>query len=364
MTPTRISGEPPHDLQLSLLEAPPSPLFPATRYQGSKAKLAPWIWQQLKGLTFDTALDAFGGTACIAHLLKRHGKEVTYNDLLRSNYLIGLAMVENDSVELGEDDLEFLLSRHRGIAYPDFIQRTFPSIYFTDAENTWLDMVVTNVRHLEGIYKQALAYFALFQACLVKRPFNLFHRNNLYLRTADVPRTFGNKATWDAPFPVHLRRSVETGNRGVFSNGRGCRAINKDALAVSGDYDLVYVDTPYIGANGVGVDYLAFYHFLEGLADYDGWGSHLDFRSRHRAFKRRPCDWCDRSRVQRAFDALFDRFRNSIVVVSYRADGIPSIPELLSLLRHHKHDVRVAETLNYRYVLSKRRSAEVLIVAR
>lgn len=34
-----------------------------------------------------------------------------------------------------------------------------------------------------------------------------------------------------------------------------------DALDVPGDYDLVYVDTPYIPKSGVGVDYLDFYHF-------------------------------------------------------------------------------------------------------
>ena len=35
-----------------------------------------------------------------------------------------------------------------------------------------------------------------------------------------------------------------------------------DALDVPGDYDLVYVDTPYIPKSGVGVDYQDFYHFL------------------------------------------------------------------------------------------------------
>jgi len=316
----------------------------------------------MRNLPFDTALDAFGGTGCIAHLLKRHGKEVSYNDILRSNYLIGLALIENDSVRLSEGDIESLLSAHEGVAYPDFIQRTFSSIYFTDEENAWLDMVVTNIRHLENPCKQAVAYFALFEACLVKRPFNLFHRKNLYLRIAEVPRSFGNKATWDAPFPVHFRKFAAAGNRAVFSNGRRNRAINVDAMEIPGHYDLVYVDTPYISSSGIGVDYLAFYHFLEGLADYDHWADRVDFRSKHRAFKKQPCQWCDPARVRHAFDQLFERFRDCIIVVSYRADGIPSIPELTSVLRRHKQHVTVAQTLNYRYVLSKRRSAEVLII--
>ena len=36
--------------------------FPSTRYQGSKAKLVDWIWDQICGLDFTTCLDAFGGT--------------------------------------------------------------------------------------------------------------------------------------------------------------------------------------------------------------------------------------------------------------------------------------------------------------
>jgi adenine-specific DNA-methyltransferase len=318
----------------------------------------------MRNLPFDTALDAFGGTGCVAYLLKAHGKQVTYNDILHSNYLIGVGLIENDDIRLSDEDVDFLLCARRGIAYPDFIQRTFSSIYFTDEENAWLDTVVTNIHRLDDSYKQALAYFALFEACLVKRPFNLFHRRNLYIRTADVPRTFGNKATWDTPFTVHFRKFVAAGNRAVFANGRRNRAINVDATQVQGDYDLVYVDTPYIASNGVGVDYLAFYHFLEGLADYRKWPERVDSSSKHRAFKRRPCDWCDPARAAGAFDRLFQRFSRSILVVSYRADGIPSIPELTSLLRRYKRRVDIAETSNYRYVLSTRRSAEVLIIAR
>jgi adenine-specific DNA methylase len=60
--------------------------FPSTRYQGSKAKLADWIWEQIADLDFMTCLDAFGGTGAVAYRLKQAGKRVTYNDVLRFNY--------------------------------------------------------------------------------------------------------------------------------------------------------------------------------------------------------------------------------------------------------------------------------------
>jgi hypothetical protein len=55
--------------------------FPSTRYQGSKAKLADWIWQQIAPLDFETCLDAFGGTGSIAYRLKQADQTVAYTRL-------------------------------------------------------------------------------------------------------------------------------------------------------------------------------------------------------------------------------------------------------------------------------------------
>ena len=38
--------------------------------------------------------------------------------------------------------------------------------------------------------------------------------------------------------------------------------MNSDIFDVKDDYDLVYIDTPYISQKGGGVDYHDFYHFL------------------------------------------------------------------------------------------------------
>ncbi len=174
--------------------------FPSTRYQGSKAKLADWIWEQVADLDFTTCLDAFGGTGAVAYRLKQAGKRATYNDILRFNYYIGLALIENSRIRLGPEEIDWLLQRHPEITYPHFVQDMFADIYFTDQENAWIDQTITNIRQLADPYKFALAFFALCQSCLVKRPYNLFHRKNLYIRFAEVDRSFGNKTSWDRPF--------------------------------------------------------------------------------------------------------------------------------------------------------------------
>jgi adenine-specific DNA-methyltransferase len=336
--------------------------FPSTRYQGSKAKLADWIWEQIGDLDFVTCLDAYGGTGAISYLLKQEGKQVTYNDLLCFNYYIGLALIENNQVRLSSGEIDWLLQRHPEIAYPGFVQENFRDIYFTDEENAWIDQTITNIRQLSDGYKSALAFFALCQACIIKRPYNLFHRKNLYIRFAEVDRSFGNKTTWDRPFDEWFRDFVEEANQAVFDNGCRNHALNLDAIDVPGDYDLVYIDTPYISKRGVAVDYLGFYHFLEGLTMYDDWDKNIDHRSKHRRLKTRPSEWTDRTRIHRAFDRLFSKFQNSVIVVSYRSDGIPSESELASMLKRYKSDVRVERFGQYKYVLSINSKSEELLL--
>jgi adenine-specific DNA-methyltransferase len=336
--------------------------FPSTRYQGSKAKLASWIWEQIANLDFTTCLDAFGGTGAVAYRLKQAGKAVTYNDLLRFNHHFGLALIENKQVRLNPEELDCLLSAHDDLIYPCFVQDTFSDIYFTDQENAWIDRTITNIRQLTDPYKAAIAFFALCQACIIKRPYNLFHRKNLYIRFAEVERTFGNKTTWDTSFEEWFRVFAEEVNQAVFDNGQANRALNYDALSVAGDYDLVYIDPPYISSSGVGVDYFEFYHFLEGLTIYEDWEKHIDYRTKHRRLKRYPSAWSDKRRITFAFDRIFHRFQNSIVVVSYRNDGIPTGSELVTLLRKYKRHVRVEHYGQYKYVLSKNSESKELLL--
>lgn len=339
-------------------------LPPATRYQGSKRKLCPWIMQRLAELSFDTVLDAFGGTGSVAYALKAAGKRVTYNDLLRANCEIGIALIENDATRLRPATCARILRTDRRRRYPAFIARTFRGIYFTDAENAWLDRTRTHIAAVADRHERALAWYSLFQAALAKRPFNLFHRRNLYLRTADVPRSFGNKRTWDRPFPEHFRAFAAAANAAVIDGGGTCRAVCGDACAVEGHFDLVYIDPPYVNSRGIGVDYAHFYHFLEGLVDYDAWAERIDFATRHRRMRAAPNPWTHARTVAGAFETLFDRFSNSQLAVSYRSDGVPTIAALAALLRRHKRRVRVHDLDRYQYVLSTRRtSREVLLIA-
>ncbi len=349
-------------LQMRLIED--CAAFPSTRFQGSKLKIIDWIWDTIKDIDFNTALDAFGGTGSVGYMLKEKGKQVTYNDILKFNWYIGTALIENDHIRLTEKDVDFLITKHSEIKYPTLVYDTFKDIYFTDEENQWIDMVVTNITLLDNIYKKAFAYFALCQACIIKRPFNLFHRKNLYLRFSDVERNFGNKTTWDTPFKVHFRKFVDEANLAVFSNGKQNKAINLDVFDIEGKFDLVYIDTPYISKDGVGVDYLGFYHFLEGLVSYSNWRGMIDYKTKHKRLKGNGSLWIDKKQIHLAFDRLFEKFKNSILVVSYRSDGIPSVEEIEALMKSYKPSIVELKRKNYKYVLSNNHSEEILLIGK
>ena len=339
-------------------------IFPSTRFQGSKLKIVDWIWDAMKDLNFDSVLDAFGGTGSVGYMLKSRCKRVTYNDILKFNWYIGAALIENSKVQLSEKDVNFLLKKHNNINYPTFIYDTFKDVYFTDEENEWIDIVVTNIDSLKGFYKKALAYFALTQACIIKRPYNLFHRKNLYIRLSDVERSFGNKVTWDTPFEVHFRNFAEEANRAIFRNGKQNKALNMDVFDIQGQYDLVYIDTPYISKKGVGVDYFGFYHFLEGLVSYGNWDRMIDYKTKHKRLRGNGSVWTDKNKIFPAFDRLFKKFRDSIMVISYRSDGIPSVDDLIYLLKKYKKNVEELKRKNYKYVLSTNNSEEVLLIGK
>lgn len=342
----------------------PAPQFPSTRYQGSKSKLIPWLQSLLAPHRdrFYHALDAFGGTGVVSYLFKQWGKQVTYNDVLRCNALFGKALIENTHKKLSTTHLERLLTHDPERDYPALIQRQFQDIYFTDQENQWLDRTLTHIRELDDPYLYAMAFFALSQACLIKRPYNLFHRKNLYLRLADVPRSFGNKSSWDRDFDETFRAFAQEINQSVFDNGQACQALCQDVFTLEGDFDLVYLDPPYISQRGNKTDYRGFYHFLEGMTDYEAWESRIDAKSKHKRLRPMPSPWTNKHQITQAFKTLLAHFSDAdLIVLSYRSDGIPAPQDITAMLKRHKPHVTLHNYGTYTYALSTNKSSQELV---
>lgn len=115
--------------------------------------------------------------------------------------------------------------------------------------------------------------------------------------------------------------------------------------------------------NGTSVNYLDFYHFLEGIANYDNWAKLIDYSTKNKKFISKKTLWDSKDSIYKAFNALFEHFKDSILVVSYRSDGIPSIDDLFHMLNKYKNKITIVRR-KYKYVLSKNGDGEeVLLIA-
>ena len=348
--------------------------YPTTRYQGSKRKILPWIYENLKDIRFNTVLDGCGGSASVSYLFKKMKKTVTYNDNLKFNHIIGKALIENHTVNFTDEDVFNLLNAN--LDTPDLIDRLFKDIYYLDTENCWLDKMgfgILNMNHYTGQileYKKSIAYYALFQACLTKRPFNLFHRNNLNIRTADVKRNFGNKVTWEKDFTETFKNFVVEANTKIFNTGKVCTSINESIFDIEDvAYDLVYLDLPYINNEGTNEtsNYLKCYHFLEGLVNYDQWENMIDHKTPTlRMLDSQKDKYFNKENIYESFETLIEKFSRSKIVISYKKGGMPSIEYIVKVMKQYKRNV-YTRSQHYTYALNKqngnaKKNKEVLII--
>ena len=360
-------------------------LAPSTRFQGSKRKLLPWLKTTFDGLEFSSAIDLMSGTASVSYLLKRMGKQIISNDYLRFNYLTAQGFIENEKHTIERKDLKWILGKHSHVKYGSFIEDTFENFYYTPAENQWIDQIICNICELESSSqsethaKQALLIHSLIQACLMKRPFNLFHRRNLNLRLANVERTFGNQTTWNKPFEDLLTSKIKESNSFVFDNGMVNKAMNEDALEIrESDVDLVYLDPPYFRWNGERrqSNYRFGYHFVEGLAQYNEWSELLDHTSPLLALKPNGGSsevlyQCEKSILEDKFlewlNCIVKNWPDAQIVMSYKRPGIPTSEAIQTLLEETGRNVVMRYT-DYQYALNRRNgkpneNLELLFVA-
>ena len=345
----------------------------------------PWIQSAFEELDFSSVIDLMSGTGSVSYLLKRMGKQVIANDYLKFNYITAQAFIENKKYLVDEEELKWILGKNSRVEYDSFIAQTFRDYYFTQPENQWIDQVICNINQLSGPdqsairAKRAIATHSLIQACLMKRPFNLFHRRNLYLREAQVDRSFGNKTTWDTPFQKLLQNKISESNLYVFDNGMKNKAMNEDAAKIStSSVDLVYIDPPYFRLDGDRrqSNYRFSYHFVEGLAQYGVWHDLLDNKSPLRALKPNGNSGevlyqCERSKLQETLlcwlKRIVSNWPNAQIVMSYKQPGVPSWWVIKKLLEDTGRDVSVCRA-TYQYALNRRNgkpneNLEILFIA-
>jgi adenine-specific DNA methylase len=341
--------------------------FPSTRYSGSKRRFLHWIWENVSDIKFDSALDVFGGTASVSLLFKQKGKRVHYNDILSFNQIIGTALIANSKTTVTGNDLENIF-KSKPISKKKTIQNLYTGTFYLEQENIWLDNFIQKVAMVDDKFKRAIILSALFQACLSKRPFNLFHRANLNLRTNDVKRNFGNKTTWEKPFEELIKKFVAEYNQSVFDNEKKNKVVGgHDALYCPNGVDLVYIDPPYFSNNhSSGLNYLEYYNFLEGIANYNKWTDLvIDSETNVPKLKEKKAiqHFTNKEQITNSIEKLIERFQDNIIVMSYLDEGIPDKQTIKKIFKKYGKKVTVKEK-QHKYALSHYSKNELLFIAK
>jgi adenine-specific DNA-methyltransferase len=308
--------------------------YPLLRYMGSKYKLLDWIGEVLGDYSFDSVLDGFSGSGAVSYLFKTMGKKVYSNDFLHMAYTIAKATTENPDRLISSADVELLTQVSPDA--PDFIQRTFKDIFFSQEELFFLDQVSFNVGKLSDPYLVALAKTALIRSCLKKQP------RGVFTISGNMDRYNDGRRDLRLSLEEHFREQVDIYNSIIFSNGRNNLAFQGDIYSFDEQRyapDLVYLDPPYVPRSDDNC-YVKRYHFVEGLSKY--WeNEEIDYSTKVHKIKKKYTPFSYRRTAIEAFDKMFEKFSNSIIVLSYSSNGFPDLETLVEIMGKYKSKVDV-----------------------
>lgn len=311
--------------------------YPATRYMGSKQKLLQHISESVKELEFDSVIDLFSGSGIVGYMFKAQGKKVVSNDHMHMSQTFAKALIENNSVILDPKIAKKILNKN--LDSDRFVERTFKGLYFTNAENVLIDHIRANIKELDNEYEAAIAMTALIRACTKKRPRGIF--------TYVGDRYDDGRKDLQTSLRQHFMDAVLAVNNAVFDNSKKNEARNADAMKLKPlKNSLVYIDPPYFTPKS-DAEYVRRYHFVEGLAR-DWRGVEIQENTLTKKFKGYPTPFSTQVGASNAFDLLFKRFSENILLVSYSSNSLPSLDEMVALMSKYKNHVEVIP-IDYKY---------------
>lgn len=333
-------------------------LYPKFRFMGSKHKLLPWMHEVLNDLEFESVLDGFSGSGAVSYLFKTMGKKVFSNDFLYFPTVITKGLCVNSNAILTDEDLEKILVKDKNAG--DFIFKTYKDIFYTHADLQFLDQAYFNIDTKLQENKKYLALTALIRACIKKQP------RGIFTVSGDLSNYDDGRRDLKLTIEQHFKEQIEVCNNLVFDNGHTHASFNGpiSELELDMNIDLVYLDPPYVPKSDDNC-YVKRYHFLEGLSKY--WkGEEIMKNTKVKKIKKKYTPFSYRSKAIEAFDGLFNRFRDSIIVLSYSSNGYPDLEILTKLMNRYKKNICV-EKKGHQYHIgnhsnSKRNKVEEYLI--
>ncbi|WP_340084225.1 Dam family site-specific DNA-(adenine-N6)-methyltransferase [Siminovitchia sp. FSL H7-0308] len=311
--------------------------YPPTRYMGSKKDLLESIWSVASQFEFESVADLFSGSGIVSYMFKAQGKQVFSNDYMAFSSTFTKALIENNKTTLSANDLKKLLNTE--VVSDNFVSKTFKGIYYNDEDNLFIDKLRQTIPLLKNKNKQALAMSALVRACMKRRPRGIF-------TFVGLDKYDDGRRDLQLSLQEHFIEAVQIYNNAVFDNGQRNSSRNGDAMSFRKKADIVYIDPPYYSPHSDN-EYVRRYHFVEGLVK-DWEGIEIQEETKTKKFKSYPTPFSSRKGAHDAFDLLFKKHKESVLIVSYSSNSLPTKDEMLDLLAKYKSNVDVV-SINHQY---------------
>ena len=328
--------------------------YPTINYIGNKEKIVEWISSLLPS-DAKSFFDVFAGGCSVAYMAKEKGLKVFANDILKINFYIAKALIENPKEMLNEEDVELIF---QGEPFKGFMTENYANQYYFEEECMQLDLYRANIDKLGTDFKKSLALILMRRAMIRKMPYSRFTiRWDKVRQLRDEEFSYQHykrrRHYHNQSFRFHFEDNLNEYNEAVFDNGQNNIAFNLDVFEALEHIkaDIIYMDPPYAGTMN---DYFGFY----GLLDSYITGSVIE-----------PFDnnFIDKKTIIEQFDKLFGKLKNfRYWMLSYNSRSKPSKEELLQLLYKYSDNVVVHE-MPYAYRVTgkekKKKDTEYLFIA-
>lgn len=313
--------------------------FPTPQYLGAKHSHLAWINRFIPNQV-TTALDAFAGSQSIAFLFKQLGFKTITNDFLNFNNQIGLALIENNTIQLTDDDVNFIFSSAKNKKDFQLIENTFTNIFFQQNEAEFLDNLRANIPLLKNRYKQALAYTIINRSMTRKITMGHFGHTQA-LQYASNPERIKRNRSLIRPLKAIFEDLLSEYNHAVFDNQQDNRSYHKNILELLPTLekiDLAYFDPPYCNSHA---DYQSFYHLLETFTEY--WQDKQFINGIKRYEPQRFSGFDKKREVIASFEKLFELAEDiPHWLISYNNRSYPCVEEFEKILSKHRQ-VKIEE---------------------
>lgn len=328
--------------------------YPTVNYIGNKEKIVEWI-SSLLPTDAKSFFDVFAGGCSVAYMAKEKGLQVFANDILRINYHIAEALIENPNETLDENDVELIF---QGEPFRGFMTTNYSDQYYFEEECMQLDLYRANIEKLGTKFKKALALTLMRRAMIRKMPYSRFTiKWDKVKQLRDEEFSYQHykrrRHYHNQSFRFHFEDNLKEYNDAVFDNGLNNCAYNLDVFEALNKVkaDIIYMDPPYAGTMN---DYFGFYGLLDSYIS----------STITEPFKN---NFIDKNTILEQFDKLFCKLNNyKYWMLSYNSRSKPSKEELLELLSKYSDKVVVHE-MPYAYRVTgkekKQKDIEYLFIA-